>query len=150
MKNVHNVLEEKHSRDVYSISPDATVYDALRLMQEKDVGALVVMSDQEKVAGIISERDYARGVTLQGKTSKKTPVQDIMTPIAKMFTVTPDKTVDDCMVLMTAKHVRHLPVFEGDTFIGLISIGDVVKSIIAEKELLIEQLSNYITGKYPA
>jgi CBS domain-containing protein len=149
MKNVREVLKDK-KKEVYSISPKAAVYDALKLMGEKEIGALMVIGDQGNVAGIISERDYARKVILKGKTSKETMVEEIMTPASKMYTVKPENTVDECMVLMTAKHVRHLPVFDGDTFVGLVSIGDVVKSIISEQEALIEQLSNYITGKYPA
>jgi CBS domain-containing protein len=106
------------------------------------------MDDQIGVAGILSERDYARKIVLLGKTSKDTPVEDIMTPLSDLYKVKPENSVDDCMVLMTAKKVRHLPVFDGNTFVGIISIGDVVKSIIAEQESLIEQLSNYISGKY--
>ena len=149
MKRVRDVLEHK-TKEVYSISPKAAVYDALTLMAEKQIGALMVIGDKGKVAGIISERDYARKVILKGRASRDTTVPEIMTPASEMYTVKPENTVEECMVLMTAKHVRHLPVFDGDAFVGVVSIGDVVKAIISEQETLIEQLSNYITGKYPA
>jgi CBS domain-containing protein len=145
---VKDLLQSKKSSTVWSIRAKDAVYDALCLMRDKEIGALIVMDDQKGVAGILSERDYARKVTLLGKTSKDTPVEDIMTPLTDLYLVKPENSVEDCMVLMTAKKVRHLPVFEGNTFVGIISIGDVVKSIIAEQETLIEQLSNYISGKY--
>ena len=147
MKSVREVLKMK-TKEVWSISPYAMVFDALKLMGEKKIGALVVMDDKGKVAGIISERDYARKVILKGKASKDTKVEEIMTPASEMFAVKPDNSVEECMILMTGKHVRHLPVFEKDKFIGVVSIGDVVKSIISEQETLIEQLSSYIVGKY--
>jgi CBS domain-containing protein len=149
MKSVREVLKAK-KKDVWSILPYASVYDALKLMGEKQIGALVVIDDKGKVAGIISERDYARKVILKGKASKDTKVEEIMTPASEMFAVKPDNSVEECMILMTGKHVRHLPVFEKDKFIGVVSIGDVVKSIISEQEALIEQLSGYIAGKYPS
>jgi len=149
MKSVREVLKAK-IKEVWSILPYASVYDALKLMGEKQIGALMVIDDQGKVAGIISERDYARKVILKGKTSKETKVEEIMTPGSEMFAVKPDNSVEECMILMTGKHVRHLPVFEKDKFIGVVSIGDVVKSIISEQEALIEQLSSYIAGKYPS
>jgi len=127
MKNVKDILAAKGSK-VWSISPHAKVFEALKLMAEKRIGALMVMDDKGRMEGIITERDYA--------------------PAGKMFHVGPDNTVEECMVLMTAKHVRHLPVCEGEKFTGLVSIGDVVKAIISEKDALIEQLSNYISGKY--
>jgi len=101
-------------------------------------------------AGIFSERDYARKVILKGKSSKETKVEEIMTPASEMFAVKPENSVEECMILMTGKHVRHLPVFEKNKFICVVSIGDVVKSIISEQEALIEQLSGYIAGKYPS
>ncbi len=149
MKSVREVLKTK-TKEVWSILPYATVFDALKLMGEKKIGALMVIDDHGKVAGIISERDYARKVILKGKASKETKVEEIMTPASEMFAVKPDNSVEECMILMTGKHVRHLPVFEKDKFIGVVSIGDVVKSIISEQEALIEHLSGYIAGKYPS
>jgi CBS domain-containing protein len=149
MKSVREVLKAK-TKDVWSISPNATVFEALKVMGEKKIGALVVMDNTGKVAGIISERDYARKVILKGKASKDTRVEEIMTPASDMFAVKPENTVEECMILMTGKHVRHLPVFEKEKFVGVVSIGDVVKSIISEQEALIEHLSGYIAGKYPS
>ena len=147
MKTVKEILDSK-AKTVSSISPKAKVFDALMLMGEKQIGALMVMDEKNEVRGIISERDYARKVILLGKSSKETSVEEIMTPIEKMFYVKLAHTVEECMVLMTGKHIRHLPVFEEGKFMGLISIGDVIKSLLTEKEDLIEQLSNYIAGKY--
>jgi CBS domain-containing protein len=147
MRIVRDMLKNKKG-DIYSIGPKATVFEALTLMGQKEVGALMVMDEVSNVVGIVSERDYARKIALLGKTSKETAVEDIMTPVADIYKVKPETSVEDCMVLITAKKVRHLPVFEGGNFIGLVSIGDVVKSIIAEQETLIEHLSNYIAGKY--
>ena len=141
---VKDILEGK-SGNVYSISPSATVFEALQMMSEKEIGALVVM-ENSKVVGIMSERDYARKIILQGKTSRETSVKEVMS--TTLFSVKPDAKVEDAMVLMTGKHVRHLPVFEKDKFVGIISIGDVVKSIISDKNFLINQLSEYIAGKY--
>jgi CBS domain-containing protein len=149
MKSVREVLKTK-TKEVWSILPYATVFDALKLMGEKKIGALMVIDDKGKVAGIISERDYARKVILKGKASKDTKVEEIMTPASEMFAVKPENSVEECMILMTGKHVRHLPVLEKDKFIGVVSIGDVVKSIISEQETLIEHLSGYIAGKYPS
>jgi CBS domain-containing protein len=147
MKTVKEILKVK-SKDVWSVSPKATVFEALKLMGEKEIGAVMVMDDNKKVVGIISERDYARKIILKGKTSRETSVEEIMTPMSKMFTVKLDNTIEDCMVIITGKRIRHLPVFDGDKFLGLISIGDVVKGKVSEQEKLIEQLSDYITGKY--
>jgi CBS domain-containing protein len=144
MATVSDILKSK-KKDVYSISPDATVFDALKLMDAKGVGALMVKAG-EQVVGIISERDYARKVTLKGKSSKNTSVKEIMT--ADMFSVRPEHTVDECMVLMTGKRIRHIPVFDQGKFVGIVSIGDVIKSIISHQEMLIEQLNNYVAGKY--
>lgn len=144
MSYVKDVLSAKDNK-IQSISPNATVFDALKLMSEKEIGALVVM-ENKKVVGIVSERDYARKIILQGKTSKETLVKEVMS--SNLFSVTPDNSVEEAMVLMTGKHVRHLPVFENNKFIGIISIGDVLKSIISNKDFLIDQLSNYISGKY--
>ncbi|HOW53563.1 MAG TPA: CBS domain-containing protein [Syntrophorhabdaceae bacterium] len=147
MKTAKEILKNK-KKEVWSITPKDTVFNALKIMGEKEVGALMVIDEKSKVHGIISERDYARKVILKGKTSRETKVSEIMTPTDKMFTVKPDTSVEDCMVLITAKRIRHIPVFEDEKFIGVISIGDVVKSIISEKDMLIEHLSNYIAGKY--
>lgn len=141
-------LLKTKSQTVWSISPKAKVIEALKLMSEKEIGALIVMDEQGAVRGIISERDYARKVVLLGKQSTLTAVEEIMTPVERMYSIKPGNTVEECMVLMTAKHIRHLPVYDDKKFVGLISIGDVVKSIISEKESLIDQLSNYISGKY--
>ncbi len=146
MKTVKEILKAKN-KDVWSVKPRASVYDALKMMADKQIGALVVLDDTGKMAGIITERDYARKVMLKDK-SQDTRVEEIMTPAAEMYTLKPENTVEECMVLMTGKHVRHLPVFEQGSFVGLVSIGDVVKSIISEQETLIEHLSNYIAGKY--
>lgn len=143
MKSVRQLLEGK-GYDVWTIGPDARVYDALKLMAEKGVGALLVL-EGERIAGIMSERDYARKVVLQGKTAIDTPVREIMTP--NVVTVRPDQTLGDCMGLMTDKHIRHLPVLQDDQLIGIISIGDVVKAVISEQELLIQQLESYIAGQ---
>jgi CBS domain-containing protein len=147
MKTAGDLLKNKQ-KEVWSVSPKATVFEALKFMGEKEIGALMVMDENGKVAGIVSERDYARKVILKGKTSRETAVEEIMTPVEQMYTVKPETTVEDCMVLITGKKIRHIPVFDGNTFVGIISIGDVVMSMIAEQEMLIEHLSNYISGKY--
>jgi len=147
MVRMKDLLNSK-SKELWSILPDATVFEALKLMAEKEIGALMVIDKKGKVAGIITERDYARKVILKGKTSPKTLVKEIMTPLAKMYKVKPDTTLEECMVLMTGKHVRHIPVFDRGKFIGLVSIGDVVKATISQKDMLINQLSNYIAGRY--
>lgn len=141
MKTVRQLLEQKGGR-VLSTSPDASVYDALQIMADNEVGALVVL-EGEKLAGIISERDYARNVILRGKTSKTTPVKEIMT--SKVLTINFNTTIEQCMNLMTDKRVRHLPVVEGGNLVGLLSIGDIVKEIIQHQEFVINQLENYIT-----
>ena len=147
MQRVSDILKSK-PKQMWTILPNATVFEALKVMADKEIGALMVMDKKGKVAGIMTERDYARKIVLKGKTSPKTLVKEIMTPLKKMFTVKPDTSMEDCMVLMTGKHIRHVPVFEGSKFIGLISIGDVVKSTISQKDVLINQLSNYIAGQY--
>lgn len=143
MTTVAQLVQEKGSA-VWSIAPDATVYDALTLMAEKNVGALVVL-EHKRVVGILSERDYARKVILKGKFSKDTLVREIMTD--KVYFVPPEQTIEECMALMTAEHIRHLPVLVDDQLVGVISIGDVVRVVISEKEFLIQQLEHYITGK---
>jgi CBS domain-containing protein len=147
MQRARDLLKSK-TKEVWSISPKSTVFEALKIMGEKEIGALMVMDKKDKVVGIITERDYARKVILKGKNSRETLVSEIMTPSGKMYTVTPDTLVEDCMVLITGKRIRHVPVFDGGQYIGLISIGDVVKSTISQKDMLIEHLSNYIGGKY--
>ncbi|MDE3091787.1 MAG: CBS domain-containing protein [Chloroflexota bacterium] len=142
MTTVAQVLQEKGCA-VWSIAPDATVYAALESMAEKDIGALLVVAGDELV-GIISERDYARKVVLKGRLSKDTCVRGIMSE--KVVCVYPEQTIEDCMALMTAKRVRHLPVLADDKLVGVISIGDVVKAVIADQEFLIEELEKYITG----
>ncbi|PJH76288.1 MAG: histidine kinase [Anaerolineae bacterium CG_4_9_14_0_8_um_filter_58_9] len=144
MKTVEDILKEK-GRQVWGISPHATILEALRLMAEKDVGALVVVED-DQIMGIISERDYARKIALRGKSSVNTPVKEIMTN--KVYYVSPKATIQECLALITQQSIRHLPVLENGKLVGLISIGDVVKSIIDEQEITITQLSDYITGKY--
>ncbi len=141
IKTIREILNNK-GHQIWSVSPDTKIFEALQLMAEKNIGALVVL-DGDKLVGIISERDYARKVALKGKTSKETPVRDIMTP--KVLYVTPEKTAEDCMALMIEKHIRHLPVYEQDKLIGVVSIGDVVKAVIEEKKIAIEHLENYIT-----
>jgi CBS domain-containing protein len=143
MRSVKDILQEKGTQ-VYFISPDAKVYEALQMMADKNVGALMVM-EGDMVAGLISERDYARKIVLKGKFSKDVPVREIMT--ADIIRIGPDVDVEECMELMTDKRVRHLPVFKNDHLIGIISIGDIVKAIIEHKEEIIEQLENYIKGK---
>ena len=129
---------------VCTISPQDTAYKALEIMAEKDIGAVVVVKD-EKVVGIFSERDYARKVILKEKSSKNTAVKELMTD--KVCYVRPEQTMDECMALMTEKHMRHLPVIDGGKLIGIVSIGDVVKQIVKYKEFTIQQLENYITGE---
>lgn len=142
MKTVKQILQSKtRGTDILSIAPDASVYDALKLMAEKEVGALLVM-EGDKLVGIISERDYARKVILHGKSSKEIEVREIMT--SKIIYVSTAQTVDECMALMTDKRVRHLPVYEGDQLIGVVSIGDLVKEAISEREYIIKQLESYI------
>jgi len=140
MKTLKQLLEAK-GREVHTITPDARVFDALRVMAEKSVGALIVM-EGSKIAGVISERDYARKVILHGKSSHELQVRDIMT--SKVITVHPGQTVEECMALMTEKRIRHLPVTEADRLIGVLSIGDLVKEVIAEQRQTIQELESYI------
>ena len=143
METVRQLLRTK-GHQVWSVSPDDTVYSALELMAEKNIGAVLVIAG-DNIVGIMSERDYARKVILKGKFSKDTPVHEIMTE--RVLFVTPEHTVRECLALMTQRRFRHLPVVDGGKLIGLISIGDVVKALIADQEFTIEQLENYITGK---
>lgn len=142
MKTVRDVLKTKGS-DICAVSPETTVYDALKLMAEKNIGAVLVL-EGERPLGIFSERDYARKVILEGKTSKDTPVHEVMT--SRVVFVRPEQNIEECMALMTAKRCRHLPVLEDSKLAGILSIGDVVKAVISEKEFHIAQLENYITS----
>jgi len=142
MKTVRELLDEK-GRKVWSVGPDATVYDALKLMADQQIGSLIVL-EGGRVAGIITERDYARSVILKGRASKDTLVREIMT--SRPVCAAPDQTSEECMAVMTEKRVRHLPVIDGDDLVGLVSIGDLVKSIISEQQFIIEQLEHYISG----
>lgn len=142
MISIRQLLKRKGS-EVWSTSPDASVYEALQLLAEKNIGALVVLRDGELV-GVISERDYARKVILHQKTSMKTPVKEIMTE--EVITVGTGSTVEEAMILMTDKRIRHLPVVEGEKIVGVVSIGDLVKAIIADQEFTIDQLEKYISG----
>ncbi|HEY4364980.1 MAG TPA: CBS domain-containing protein [Bryobacteraceae bacterium] len=143
---VRSLLTKKRSGNVWSIGPEASVYQAIEMMSEKQVGALIVTS-AGRLLGIVSERDYARKVILKGRHSQETKVREIMT--APVLFVTPEKSLDDCMRLMTSRRVRHLPVLEGDGVVGIISIGDVVDWMIASQEQTIHHLQNYIAGAYP-
>ena len=146
MYTVRQLLEAKGGQ-AWSIAPEAAVYEALQLMAEKNVGAVLVMQ-QGNVVGIFSERDYARKVILQGRSSKTSRVGEVMT--REVLYVGPDATIENCMALMTAKRTRHLPVLDNDQLIGIISIGDVVKEIISDREFTIRELEKYITGGYEA
>lgn len=142
MKRVRDILTRKGT-DVWSISPSASVYEAMKLMADKGIGALLVM-EGEKLVGIISERDYARKVILQGRSSRTTSVEEIMT--SRVAYAEPGQNIEECMAVMTEKRIRHLPVMEAGQVRGVISIGDLVKSIIDEQKFIIEQLERYITG----
>jgi CBS domain-containing protein len=142
---VRLVLKQK-DQSIWSVSPDACVYDAIEIMADKYVGALMVVSEGELI-GVVSERDYARKVILQGKSSKETQVKEIMTSPA--IFVTPEQTVEDGMRIMTDKHIRHLPVVEDGILLGVVSIGDLVKWMISAQQQTISQLHSYITSQYP-
>lgn len=144
MFSVKQILGKK-GRDIWVISPQAKVFEALKLMSQKKIGALIVV-DKGRVAGVISERDYARKVILEGRSSKDARVEEIMTP--HVYGVHPETTAEECMALMTEKHIRHLPVIDKDRLLGVVSIGDIVKAIISEQKVTIEHLENYIRGKY--
>jgi CBS domain-containing protein len=144
MKYVREILEKK-GKDVWSIAPEVTMYEALKLMAEKDVGALLVIKN-DKVVGIVSERDYARKVILHGKSSKEISVSEIMTH--DVICISPSTEVEQAMAIMSEKKIRHLPVMEDEKLAGIISIGDVVKAIIDQKDFVIVELTRYITGSY--
>jgi CBS domain-containing protein len=143
MDTVRNILQVKGNL-IYTVSPESSVYEALETLENKNLGALVVVEENGKLDGIFTERDYARKVILKGRSSKETRVQDIMTD-DPVF-VTPDTKIEECMKLMTNKFIRHLPVLENEKLIGIISIGDVVKYIISEKDFIIENLEHYIVS----
>ncbi|WP_285405817.1 CBS domain-containing protein [Luteibacter sp. ME-Dv--P-043b] len=142
MQQVRHLLEGK-GKAVFAVAPEASVYDAVRQMAEKNVGALVVMQG-DALVGIVSERDYARKVILKDRSSRDTPVAEIMT--ASVITVSVDATVDECMRLCTDGRLRHLPVIDGEAMVGIVSIGDLVKAVISEQKETISQLESYITG----
>lgn len=144
VKSVAQVLQSKSDKSVYTISPNTSVLDALKMMAERGVGALLVM-DGTRMAGIISERDYARKMVLVGRASHDTPVREIMS--SPVMYVRPEQTNEECMALMTENRLRHLPVVENGKLVGLISIGDLVKDIISEQKFIIEQLEHYIRGE---
>lgn len=143
MEYVYDVLNDKGS-ETWTVAPDTSVFEALEIMADKNVGALVVVHD-DRLIGIFSERDYARRVALEGKRSRDTPVKEIMTEV--VATVRKSHSMKDCMEFMTTQRVRHLPVLEDDRLIGLVSIGDVVKSIMSYQDQLIQQLEAHITGR---
>ena len=144
MINVKEILDQK-GHTAWTISPEAMVFEALELMSKKGLGALIVI-DKDDVIGIVSERDYARKIILMGRHSRDTPVRDIMTK--EVYGVHHDTTAEECMALMTDKHIRHLPVCKDGKLAGVISIGDVVKAIMTQQKVTIENLENYIMGKY--
>ena len=142
MRTVRQLLGSK-TPEIFAVSPDASVLDAIKLMAEKGVGAVLAMQGA-RLCGIVSERDYARKVVLQGRSSSNTPVRDIMT--AKVGTVRPDDSVDHCMQVVTEHRIRHLPVVEGDAIVGVISIGDLVKAVIEDQKVELDQLQRYIAS----
>ncbi|HJS03408.1 MAG TPA: CBS domain-containing protein [Variovorax sp.] len=146
MKTVAEILKEKGDQSVHSIGPDASVYEAVALMAQKNIGALLVM-EGERIVGMLSERDYARKVVLMSRSSKETRLREIMTP--SVIYVHPAQSSEECMAVMTENRVRHLPVLDDHgRLVGLISIGDLVKGIISEQKFIIEQLQHYITGEH--
>jgi CBS domain-containing protein len=146
MKTLVRKLLQQRKQGLCTIGPDAPVYDALRLMAEHDIGAVLVMKDGQ-LAGILSERDYARKVILQGKASHDTPVRDIMT--SRVVCVQPDRTVEECMALMTEKRIRHLPVIDNERVVGMLSERDLVSAVISHQQFMIQQLESYVRSDYP-
>ena len=144
-ETIASILKAK-GQETWSVAPDATVYDSITLMAEKGVGAVLVISEG-KLVGIISERDYARKVALENRSSRDTRVREIMTP--DPVTARPENTVEECMTIMTQYRIRHLPVLDGENLVGIVSIGDLVKTMIADQAHTIDQLQTYIVGKYP-
>ena len=143
MMTIDELLRTKDVKEVWSVAPDKAVYEALQEMAQKDIGAVLVV-ERDVLAGIFSERDYARKIMLKGKSSLDTPVREVMT--AAIVTITPDYTVEECMTLMTDHHIRHLPVLHNGRLVGLVSIGDIVKAIITGQAKIINSLENYIIG----
>jgi len=146
MGTINEILRTK-PRDIWSISSTVSVFEGLELMSAKNIGALLVI-DEGKLVGIFSERDYARKVILKGKTSKETTVGELMTK--SVLYATPENTLEECMALMTSKHIRHLPILENDTLIGIVTLADVAKGIISEQEFTIRELENYYSGGFGA
>jgi CBS domain-containing protein len=142
MQTVRDILKKKGA-ETHAVRPEASVYEALQLMAQKNIGAVLVL-DAGRPVGILSERDYARQVILKGKTSRDTPVREIMT--SRVVFVRPEQSVEECMALMTDKRIRHLPVLDEGALIGIVSVGDVVKAVISDKQFRIEQLENYISS----
>ncbi|MGC1953734.1 MAG: CBS domain-containing protein [Gammaproteobacteria bacterium] len=142
MQTVRQLLQVK-GHDVWAIGPDTSVYDAIKIMADKDIGALIVREGDNTV-GLISERDYVRNVVLEGRSSRKAAVREVMTP--RVVCARPEQTLEECMAVMTEKRVRHLPVMDGQQLYGIISIGDLVKAMIEEQQFIIEQLVHYING----
>ena len=142
METIRQILNKKGNQ-IYSVTPETTVYDTLKLMADKNIGAVVVLSDG-KLCGIISERDYARKVVLKGKFSKEIPVNEIMS--SNVICIDPNQTINNTQAVMIQKRIRHLPVMENDTLIGIVSIGDVVDAVLEEKTFIIDQLATYIKG----
>jgi CBS domain-containing protein len=144
MKTAAHILRAKPESAIHSVAPETSTFDALKLMAEKNIAAVLVM-DGEKIVGIVTERDYARKVVLRGRSSKETPVREIM--VRPVMYVNPELSTEECMALMTENRVRHLPVLENGRLIGIISIGDLVKDIISEQKFFIEELQHYIAGE---
>lgn len=143
LTTVKQLLAQK-GNVVWSVKPDTTVYEAIELMAEKNIGSVLVIDSDGGLCGILSERDYIRKIAIRGKSSRTTPVSEIMTD--RVLVVAPNETIDRCMSLMTDKRLRHLPVMDGDKLVGVISIGDVVKAVIDDQEFMLGQLETYITG----
>ena len=142
MRSVQDILNTKGT-DVWSVKPDDIIFDAIKLMADKGIGALLVM-EEDKLVGIVTERDYARKVVLEGKSSREASIHEVMTK--KVLCVSPERTIDECMALMTDKRIRHLPVVEHKQVVGFLLIGDLVKAVISEQKILIDQLQHYISG----
>ncbi|HQV05851.1 MAG: CBS domain-containing protein [Chitinophagaceae bacterium] len=142
MAKVNDILQAK-GNEIFSVSPDTTVYAALEILFEKNISALVIL-DQQKPKGIFTERDYARKVVLKGKSSKETTIKEIMT--ADLITISPECSIEEAMQIMTNNHIRHLPVVEQEKMTGIISIGDVVKFLLKEQQFIIDTMENYIKG----
>jgi CBS domain-containing protein len=147
MITVTELLASKRQKTPISVRSKSTAFDALTLMSEKQISALAVVDDPGKLAGVFTEWDCAHKITLGGRDAQTTSVAEVMTPAERVYFVQPSNSIDECMVLMTAKQIRHLPVLDQGRFVGLVSIGDVLRSLIAEKETIIEQLTGYIAAK---